>query len=171
MPLSAYKVGSLHSGALIGDVSVPALTRCNLHRRAEELNAARGEPLGLDRRHNKYWRFWLEDHPEGDAGAGRLYIESAADGGFRVLTHQDDLQELLDALERRGAREERLFAELLRQQDSLTRGMPSQPFRSAALKGWHAWALPAPLHPLQALTARLKCTGCQMRQWSGQNSS
>ena len=103
------------------------------YRRAEELNAARGEPLGQDRRHNKYWRFWLEEHPAGDPGAGRLYIESAEDGSFRVLSQKEDLQALMDALERRGAREERLFAELLRQQESLARAMPSQPFRFAFL--------------------------------------
>ncbi|KAK9797439.1 hypothetical protein WJX73_004705 [Symbiochloris irregularis] len=103
--------------------------RAETVRRAEELNAARGEPVGQDRRHNKYWRFCLESQPGGDPELGRLYIESAEDGSFRVLTDAGELQKLMEALERRGAREERLFAELLRQQDSLTQSMPCRPFR------------------------------------------
>lgn len=111
---------------------VPPQAACwHAGRRAEELNAARTEPLGQDRRHNKYWRFFVENHPGGDPGAGRLYIESARDGSFQVLTQQEDLAALMEALERRGAREERLFAELLRVQDGLQRHMPAHAVRCA----------------------------------------
>lgn len=40
-------------------------------RRAEEANAVRAEPLGQDRRYNRYWRFAAGTEP----GAGRLFVE------------------------------------------------------------------------------------------------
>lgn len=49
----------------------------------EELNAVRVEPLGLDRRRNKYWRFHSEGEPS--AGAGRIFVEAADGGCFRLL--------------------------------------------------------------------------------------
>lgn len=58
----------------------------------EEENAIRLEPLGLDRRHNRYWRVTAASARGGDAGpggssdpnTGRVYVE-AADGSRWVL--------------------------------------------------------------------------------------
>lgn len=43
----------------------------------------RSEPLGLDRRHNRYWRLLGGAETSADAALGRLFFESAADGSFR----------------------------------------------------------------------------------------
>ncbi len=43
----------------------------NLLRRAEESNAVRTEPLGQDRRYNRYWRLAAGS----EAGSGRIFVE------------------------------------------------------------------------------------------------
>ena len=58
-------------------------TACILFRKAEEANAIRGEPLGLDRRYNKYWRFVDTEDCTGDPLAGTLVMECHEDGSFR----------------------------------------------------------------------------------------
>ena len=55
----------------------------SVHRKAEEANATRAEPLGLDRRHNKYWRFVDANDGREDSFAGRLVVESTSDGSHR----------------------------------------------------------------------------------------
>lgn len=45
------------------------------------LGQVRLEPMGLDRRHNRYWR--LLGGCEGRPAAARLFLESAADGSFQ----------------------------------------------------------------------------------------
>ena len=52
-------------------------------RKAEEANATRGEPLGLDRRHNRYWRLVDPLDCGGDPLAGCLVVECANQGTFR----------------------------------------------------------------------------------------
>ena len=52
-------------------------------RRAEE-NGARGEPLGLDRRFNRYWRFCSMPGIPNDPSAGRLFFEDARDGTLQA---------------------------------------------------------------------------------------
>lgn len=52
-------------------------------RKAEEANATRIEPLGLDRRYNKYWRFTDADGCTEDPLAGCLIAESHVDGTLR----------------------------------------------------------------------------------------
>jgi hypothetical protein len=42
-----------------------------LSRKAEEANAVRAEPLGQDRRYNRYWRFGADNEP----GSGRIFVE------------------------------------------------------------------------------------------------
>ena len=43
-------------------------------RRAEEANAVRAEPLGQDRRYNRYWRFAAGS----EARSGRIFAELQA---------------------------------------------------------------------------------------------
>lgn len=45
--------------------------RIDTIRRAEESNAVRAEPLGQDRRYNRYWRFAAGS----EAGSGRIFVE------------------------------------------------------------------------------------------------
>lgn len=62
--------------------------------------------------------------------AGRLYFESAGEGGaLYVLTSQAGLEELMGCLERRGAREGCLYNALLRHKASLQAAFPAQPLR------------------------------------------
>ncbi|GAB4814610.1 hypothetical protein N2152v2_001656 [Parachlorella kessleri] len=134
-------------------------------RRDMEANSVRLEPLGQDRRYNRYWRFVLvtaaggsacgaghagggegEQAQQGqhaaaeDACAGRLFFESHEDGGLRMLATADDLEALINALERRGAREGGLYASLLRCREAIAKAMPAAPL-----------ALPAPPGPEEAL--------------------
>jgi Williams-Beuren syndrome DDT (WSD), D-TOX E motif len=43
------------------------------------------EPLGLDRRHNRYWLLLGGAETAADPAPGRLFFESAADGSFRCV--------------------------------------------------------------------------------------
>lgn len=54
-------------------------------RKAEEANAIRVEPLGLDRRHNRYWRFSGERVPGGDTTKGRIYLERGDTGELQYV--------------------------------------------------------------------------------------
>lgn len=90
----------------------------------EEECAIRAEPLGQDRRYNRYWRFTAAGVPAGeDPGSGRIWVEGA-DGGWRLLTRPKQLEELRAALEPKGLREGGLHAALQRIQDDLVSHMP-----------------------------------------------
>ena len=52
-------------------------------RRAEEATTIRGEPLGADRRQNRYWRMLVGGEADPECAAARLWIESHVDGAFR----------------------------------------------------------------------------------------
>jgi len=58
---------------------------CGECRKAEEANATRGEPLGLDRRHNRYWRLVDPLDCSGDPLAGCLVVECSVQGSFRYV--------------------------------------------------------------------------------------
>ncbi|KAK9816480.1 hypothetical protein WJX72_000803 [[Myrmecia] bisecta] len=109
--------------------------RAETIRRAEEANAVRGEPLGMDRRYNRYWRFLAGGEAGRDGGAGRIFVETYDEGTFRVLGEASALEGLMDALDRRGAREGALYNALLRHRESIMRGMPSQPIGMPAPLG------------------------------------
>jgi len=49
------------------------------------MSQIRLEPLGLDRRHNRYWRFLGGSEARPDPAPGRLFFESAADGSFQCV--------------------------------------------------------------------------------------
>lgn len=100
-------------------------------KRAEEVHAIRGEPLGSDRRHNRYWRIAVEtaSGAESDASTGRVLFESHQNGTWWLLGHSYQLQHLLASLERKGAREGALHSALLRQQSAIEQAMPAMPIQ------------------------------------------
>lgn len=114
--------------------------RAEQARQQMEANSARLEPLGMDRRYNRYWRLpggaggdvqqaqrWQQDGGKAAGGpAGdRLLFESAEDGQVSVVATSAALRTLITALERRGAREGGLYASLLRHREQLEAGMPA----------------------------------------------
>eukprot|EP00210_Caulerpa_lentillifera_P004952 g4726.t1 len=71
-------------------------------------NHVRFEPLGFDRRFNRYWRLCNEDCVENDENC--IFIE--IEGVFKVITTQEALDELMECLNRRGIREGALHGAL-----------------------------------------------------------
>lgn len=96
--------------------------RAETIRKAEEANALRAEPLGQDRRYNRYWRFAADSEP----GSGRIFVELQNTKSYKVL---GDLEQLMEALERRGAREGALYSALLRHKEAILSGMPAKPLQ------------------------------------------
>jgi hypothetical protein len=173
--------------------------RAEAIKRLEELNVPRLEPLGLDRRSNRYWLLVPPDfsltsaytgapddlvnnigsiegvcvcrscgfvvraaplshqpwagagtvppvwtpHPTclrlththkhttagmpPDANVGRIWVESADTGRWRLLLKRQQLDQLLQVLEPRGIREGALQAALLRVEGAVRAAMPAQP--------------------------------------------
>ena len=101
--------------------------RAETIRHAEEVNAIRGEPLGLDRRHNRYWHFGVPQ----DAGAapdpsqGRILVERHETGTWQLLGQAHQIEHLMSSLERKGAREGVLHNALVRYQSAIQQGMPA----------------------------------------------
>ncbi|GLI69153.1 hypothetical protein VaNZ11_013710 [Volvox africanus] len=91
-------------------------------RRIDEECAIRAEPLGSDRRFNRYWLFTTGE--EGDMGSGRLWVESAPEGTWRLITTPQQLDALVASLEPRGVREGQLVQALARHADRIKRAMP-----------------------------------------------
>jgi hypothetical protein len=85
------------------------------------------EPLGLDRRHNRYWRFVpLKNNPS-DPNTGRIFIEDSRTGSWKLLHTLEQYEQLKAALDPRGVREMELVAELERLKAVLTLCMPAPP--------------------------------------------
>lgn len=101
--------------------------RAETIRHAEEVNAVRGEPLGADRRHNRYWHFGVPQDPNAapDPSLGRILVESHEDGTWRLLGQAHQIEHLMLSLERKGAREGLLHAALARHQSAIQQGMPA----------------------------------------------
>ena len=101
--------------------------RADTIRHAEEVNAIRGEPLGLDRRHNRYWHFAApqEAGAAADPSLGRILIESHENGTWRLLGQAHQIEHLMSSLERKGAREGVLHNALVRYQSAIQQGMPA----------------------------------------------
>lgn len=138
--------------------------RAETIRHAEEVNAIRGEPLGLDRRHNRYWHLAVpqEAGAVADPSLGRILVESHQDGTWQLLGQAQQIDHLMASLERKGAREGPLHNALVRCQSAIQQGMPaysihmpptleeqSQQERSLLAREHHSclWNL-----PVQALT-------------------
>ena len=117
-------------------------------RQEMEANGVRLEPLGFDRRHNRYWRLpgggpgdaaaaaaAAVEGGEGDAHAAgappppppgdRVLFESADDGSLSLVSSAAALATLVEALERRGAREGSRYASRVRFRDQLEAGTPA----------------------------------------------
>ncbi|KAG2442737.1 hypothetical protein HXX76_002819 [Chlamydomonas incerta] len=91
-------------------------------RRIDEECAIRAEPLGSDRRHNRYWLF-TSGGPD-DAGTARLWVELAPEGRWRLLTSPEAFDQLAAALDPRGLREGALAQALARVADTVKAAMP-----------------------------------------------
>ncbi|KAG1674622.1 hypothetical protein FOA52_001871 [Chlamydomonas sp. UWO 241] len=108
--------------------------RLDALRKVDEDHLLRMEPVGMDRRHNRYWRFTpLAIAKDGscdagaDAGAGRVLVQSNVDGAFRLLSTAEQIDALAASLDPRGAREMELATELKRIGDGLRVCMPAPP--------------------------------------------
>ncbi len=96
----------------------------------DDENLLRIEPLGFDRRHNRYWRFVpFKESAAYVKDFGRVFVEDARDGSWRLLHTPDQLQGLRAALDPRGIREMELAAELERIKETLKKAMPSPPLQ------------------------------------------
>lgn len=72
--------------------------------------AIRYEPIGLDRRYNRYWKFAndtevTEDSHDRDPCSSTIFVESCPSGKFRTLESAEQISELKSVLDARGARE------------------------------------------------------------------
>lgn len=62
--------------------------KADIGLRAEELYVFRSQPLGSDRRHNRYWQFVTGNGGQ-DPGCGRLFFESNSDGHWGVIDTEE----------------------------------------------------------------------------------
>jgi hypothetical protein len=70
-----------------------------------------------------------------DANAGRIWVESSDSGRWRLLLRSQQLDQLKQVLEPRGAREGGLHAALLRVEGTVRAAMPGRPFQMPPLIG------------------------------------
>lgn len=78
-----------------------------IDQKAEMLHPYRFLPLGLDRRHNRYWQFSTSSS-RNDPGTGRIFFESK-DGFWRVIDSDEAFDALLAVLDTDGIRESHLY--------------------------------------------------------------
>lgn len=79
----------------------------------------RMEPLGYDRRYNRYWLF----RGSLSSPVGRLFVENSLDGGMQVIHHPQQLDELKQCLEPRGLREGLLLRKIAAVEKSIRESM------------------------------------------------
>lgn len=93
----AHEAGpSIGAGAPVNHLAEKsrAQAKADIGLRAEELYVFRSQPLGSDRRHNRYWQFVTGNGGQ-DPGCGRLFFESNSDGYWGVVdTEEVRLQSL-----------------------------------------------------------------------------
>ena len=82
-----------------------------------DIVAVRTCPLGRDRDFNRYWHF------DRDSTKGVLFVEDGRSGAWRAYTHRDQLEELIDSLDERGAREKALLRALTLRRAMLSAAM------------------------------------------------
>ncbi|KAD7479854.1 hypothetical protein R6Q59_008692 [Mikania micrantha] len=80
--------------------------------------------LGSDRRYNRYWIF-LGPCNLCDPGHKRIYFESSEDGHWEVIETEEDLANLISALDLRGRRECHLLSSFVKYEIALCEAMPS----------------------------------------------
>ncbi|KAK7257406.1 hypothetical protein RIF29_31365 [Crotalaria pallida] len=95
---------------------------------AEQIYMYRSSPLGLDRRHNRYWQF-ITSASQNDPGCGRIFVE-LHDGCWRLIDSEEGFDALLASLDVRGIRESYLHMMLQRIEMSFKESV-----RSNVLKG------------------------------------
>ncbi|XP_076925029.1 homeobox-DDT domain protein RLT3-like [Bidens hawaiensis] len=78
--------------------------------------------LGSDRRYNRYWIF-LGPCNMCDPGHKRIYFESSEDGHWEVIETEQDLANLISALDQRGRRECHLLSSLKKHEAALCEAM------------------------------------------------
>lgn len=78
---------------------------------AEQTYMYRSLPLGLDRRHNRYWQFITS--AQNDPGCGRIFVEFH-DGRWKLIDSEGGFDSLLASLDVRGIRESHLHMMLQR---------------------------------------------------------
>ncbi|RDX93815.1 Homeobox-DDT domain protein RLT2, partial [Mucuna pruriens] len=78
---------------------------------AEQTYMYRSLPLGLDRRHNRYWQFITS--AQNDPGCGRIFVEFH-DGRWKLIDSEEGFDALLASLDVRGIRESHLHMMLQR---------------------------------------------------------
>ncbi|GMH42842.1 hypothetical protein BSKO_10761 [Bryopsis sp. KO-2023] len=77
------------------------------------------EPLGTDRRHNRYWMFC----DGSDASKGRIFLESFSDKTIQVIHNGSQLDDLKKVLEPRGVREGALLDKINKAEESIRGAM------------------------------------------------
>jgi hypothetical protein len=108
------------------------------------------DPIGLDRRYNRYWHFCTHNanvstSGRPDPGAGRIFVENAEDGSWWLVSGCEQLDGLLKALDSRGVREMELLSELSRIQGQLRQAMPVAPLQIKSIEECGEAAQSAPL--------------------------
>lgn len=99
-----------------------AQLKVDIDFRADELYVFRSLPLGLDRRHNRYWQL-VTSHAAEDPGCGRVYFESSEDGHWEVIDTEEAFNALLANLDTRGVREAHLHGVLVKLENLIRQGM------------------------------------------------
>ncbi|KAI4322719.1 hypothetical protein L6164_022386 [Bauhinia variegata] len=94
---------------------------------AEETYMYRSLPLGLDRRHNRYWQF-TTSASQNDPGCGRIFVE-LYDCHWRLIDSEEGFDALMASLDVRGMRESHLHMMLNRIKtsfkESIKRNVPN----------------------------------------------
>lgn len=99
-----------------------AQLKVDIDFRADELYVFRSLPLGLDRRHNRYWQF-VTSYVAEDRGCGRVYFESSEDGHWEVIDTEEAFSALMANLDTRGIREAHLHGVLQKLESLIRQGM------------------------------------------------
>eukprot|EP00890_Picochlorum_soloecismus_P006726 jgi/Picsp_1/879/NSC_04367-R1_homeodomain protein len=122
--LAAMAGGALNSSK--EDIQKRAQIRAEQALKDLEKNSVRVEPLGMDRRYNKYWRF-ASDIPD-DVNQGRIFVEDTETGCMKLICSQDSFNALLESLNTDGPREQELQMALVQYKEAAISFMPSRPF-------------------------------------------
>ena len=87
-------------------------------KKEKQANAIRMEPIGLDRRYNRYWFLaWTKGSGKDRETRGKLFIESDKDGSTKVIESQTALDNLMQLLNRQWPREGALYSALAKYAD------------------------------------------------------
>jgi hypothetical protein len=105
----------------------------------ELANAIRDDPLGLDRRYNRYRWYGQLRGRESRLLPDRILFECGTTGDIRMLTHSEDMDAVKNMLDCRGARES-VFARVLSCHEGAIRG-------GLAPRGRRGGAMPLELPP------------------------